>query len=169
MRGHDAFWHHRHGIDAAADFLQSLHQNTLYHCGILQHAASLDWFIHADRCQASEDIPSNLVNLEQARGRQCKGPGRMWLGLGSLAQAAAWGYKPGDRLERARRVSFTMVHGSFCNAAAPADVSAGGICFLAALARAELGRTCNTSYSIARTCKGKSGTTIPMLGQHPRS
>ena len=32
----------------------------------------------------------------------------MWLGLGSLAQAAAWGYKPGDRLERARRVSFTM-------------------------------------------------------------
>lgn len=52
---HDAFWHHRHGIDAAA----------------------------------SEDIPSNLVNLEQA---------------------AAWGYKPGDRLERARRVSFTMRH-----------------------------------------------------------
>ncbi|CAE6919615.1 alkbh6 [Symbiodinium sp. CCMP2456] len=52
---HDAFWHHRHGIDAAA----------------------------------SEDIPSNCVNLEQA---------------------AAWGYKPGDRLERARRVSFTMRH-----------------------------------------------------------
>ncbi|CAE7683854.1 alkbh6 [Symbiodinium pilosum] len=50
---HDAFWHHRHGIDAAA----------------------------------AEDIPSNLVNLEQA---------------------AAWGYKPGDRLERDRRVSFTM-------------------------------------------------------------
>jgi len=51
----DAFWHHRHGIDAAA----------------------------------AESIPENLVNLEQA---------------------AAWGYKPGDRLERARRVSFTMRH-----------------------------------------------------------
>lgn len=29
-----------------------------------------------------------------------------------MGQAAAWGYNPGDRLERARRVSFTMRSGA---------------------------------------------------------